>query len=232
MLPTRLLILGLAGLALLPAHKAVASAQDVPASQAGEASSGQIGWPEIDVELEVSEQQQLSTLRASMAEAEQAAMLNWASHLDLGARGQMVGRMLAAPLDQQRAFLRFLPLLSKEELGTLAWRSNEIKRQTFEFVLRYVARTAPGVARAKLFEDDHLEPFQMPEFHSLPPGEQQRLMAESGEFLEYWDIISRATNAVLAPPFTAPWQAQLFKSGPSASPYTPLEVRRERENYG
>jgi len=37
---------------------------------------------------------------------------------------------------------------------------------------------------------------------------------------------------VLAPPFTAPWQAQLFKSGPSASPYTPLEVRRERENYG
>jgi secreted trypsin-like serine protease len=44
--------------------------------------------------------------------------------------------------------------------------------------------------------------------------------------------LAAATNAVLAPPVTAPWQAQLFKSGASASPYRPIEVRRERENYG
>jgi len=228
----RFLIIGLTGLALLSTPGTGASAQDNPIPHPSSTPIQQIGWSEIDVELEVSERQQLSRLRASMTEAEQAAMLNWASHLELGARGQMIGRVLVAPLDQQQAFVRFLPLLSNNELGALAWRSNEIQRQTFEFVLRYVARTAPGKAREMLFEDDYLEPFQTPEFHLLSPDEQKRLMEESAEFLEYWDIISRATNAVLAPPFAAPWQAQLFKAGASASAYTPLEVRRERENFG
>lgn len=225
----RLLMLGLVAPALLPAPGLAASAQDNPILQA---PAPQIGWAEIDAELEAGEQQQLSALRASMSEAEQAAMLTWASHLELGARGQMIGRLLVAPPDQQQAFVRFLPLLSGRELGDLVWRSNEIQRQTFEFVLRYVARTAPGVARRMLFEDDYLEPFQTTEFHSLPPDEQKRLMEESSEFLEYWEIVAQATNAVLAPPFAAPWQAQLFKAGASASVYTPLEVRRERENFG
>ncbi len=228
----RLLIFGLVAPALLPAPGLAASAQDNPIAQPRDAAARQIGWSEIDAELVIGEQQQLSALRASMNQAEQAAMLNWASHLELGARGQMIGRMLAAPPDQQQAFIRFLPLLSDRELGDLAWRSTEIQRHTFEFVLRYVARTAPGIARRMLFEDDYLEPFQTPEFHSLPPDEQKRLMEESEDFLQYWEIIAQATNAVLAPPFTAPWQAQLFKSGASASPFTPLEVRRERENFG
>lgn len=237
----RLLILSLVMPALLPAPGLAASVQDNAVAQPSEVAARpavldvaarQVGWSEIDAELEMSEQQQLGALRAAMTEGEQAAMLNWVSHLELGARGQMIGRMLVAPLDQQQAFVRFLPLLSEKDLGTLAWRSNEIQRQTFEFVLRYVARTAAGKAREMLFEDDHLEPFQRPEFPSLPPDEQKRLMEESTEFLLYWDIVSRATNAVLAPPFAAPWQAQLFKAGASASAYTPLEVRRERENFG
>jgi hypothetical protein len=231
-LAKRLLIICLAALALLPVPGAAASAQDAPASQAGDAPSSQFGWPEINAELVVGEQQQLLALRASMIEAEQAAMLKWASYHELGGRGQMIGRMLAAPPDQQKAFVRFLPLLNERELGDLAWRSNEIQRKTFEFVLRYVARTEAAKARAMLFEDDYLEPFQRPDFHSLPPDEQKRLMEESGEFLEYWEMVAQATNAVLAPPFAAPWQAQLFKSGASASAYTPLEVRRERESFG
>jgi len=228
----RLLILSLVIPALMPAPGLAELAQDNSITQPSDVPAPQVGWSEINAELEVSEQRQLGVLRASMTEAEEAAILKWASHLDLGGRGQMIGRLLAAPPDQQQAFVRFVPLLDNNELGELAWRSTEIQRQTFEFVLRYVARTAPGKAREMLFEDDYLEPFQTPEFHSLPPDEQKRLMEESGEFLEYWDIVAQATNAQLAPPFSAQWQAQLFKSGASASAYTPLEVRRERENFG
>ena len=43
--------------------------------------------------------------------------------------------------------------------------------------------------------------------------------------------IEEVTNAELAPPFSAPWQVQLFKSGASASDLKPLEIRKEREHY-
>lgn len=224
-------VAGLLALALLPAPQSPVFAQAVPVAPSNEPPRG-VGWSDIDAELEIAEQEQFLALRMLMTPAEQAAVLNWASHLELGARGQLVGRMLAAPPEQQLAFVRFLPTLNEGEMQTLVWRSNEIQRQTFEFVLRYVARTPAPEARANLFGEAYLREIQTSDFFSLPPDEQARIMERNHEFLLYWDVIVRATNAELAPDFSAPWQAQIFKSGASASPFTPLEVRRERENFG
>ena len=214
-------------LAMLAATGSAASAQfvaTVPVEEHGPV----VGWAEIDAELEADEQRQFLKLRRSMTEPEQAAMLNWASKLELGARGQLVARLLKAPPDQQRAFVRFLPTLSDDNLGRLAARSDEILRQTFEFVLRYVAKTPEAEAREMLFGKGP----RFPDPGTMTPEQQRQASDRVNEFLIYWDILARATNAELAPRFSAPWQAQLFKSGASASPFTPLEIRRERENFG
>ena len=219
---------GLAG-ALLPVFGTQASAQGViPDWQLIDQPPTPIGWAEIDVELEPAEQKQLSVIRAAMSEAGRAAMLDWASNLELGARGQMFGRILHAPPDQQQPFVRFVTALTRQERSSLAGRLNEIQRGTLEFVLRYAARTPPDVARAVLFnpQDRVVGGADLVNVDHVPSEDDER------ELMEYWRILARATGAQFAPPFAAPWQVQLFKSGTSASPFTPLEVRREREAYG
>ena len=229
----RLALFGVLAGALLPLSGAQALAQGVlPQMQPIGHQPTPIGWAEIDAELEPAEQQQLSAIRVAMSEIERAAMLDWVSNLQLGARGQLIGRVLVAPQDQQQALVRFLPQLSKEQRAFLSMMSNEIQRNTLEFVLRYVARTPADEAREILFND--ASPAMVRPAGGASPDTGGRVPVEQDveELMEYWEIRARATGAQFAPPFAAPWQVQLFKSGTSASPFTPLEVRREREAYG
>src|SRR5262249_53571783 len=53
----------------------------------------------------------------------------------------------------------------------------------------------------------------------------------------YPEVMSRphavSVSHGFAPPrFAVPWQAEIYKSGESAAPLTPLEARTEREQYG
>lgn len=221
------LMLGLTALALVTASGAAAVDRGRFVAVPSDQRAPPIGWSEVAVELEIAEQYQLWALRSAMSPVEQEAMLTWATNLDLGARGHLFGRFLLVSAEQQQAFIRFLPLLREEELGELAWKSDELQRGTFEYVLRLVAKRPAPEVRAMMFGT------QFPvDVTSMSAEEQSGLQADIEELAAHWEILAKATGAVIAPPATAPWQAQLFKSGASASPYKPIEVRRERENYG
>lgn len=176
-------------------------------------------WPQVYAELEQDEQAQWNALRAGMTEQENLAVLGVAHALPLGGRGQLFARILAAPPAQQRAFFIFLGQLGPEQIEAVAVRSFDFDRGTLTWLLEVSTRKTPDHLRFMLFDA------QEPDGPKLEWPEQREVNL-------YWVQVPAVTNAELAPDVSAPWQAQIFKSGASASPLTPLEVRRERDNYG
>ncbi|WP_037501768.1 serine protease [Sphingomonas jaspsi] len=176
-------------------------------------------WPQVYAELEQNEQAQWNVLRAGMSEQEQLAVLGVAHALPLGGRGQLFARILAAPPAQQRAFFIFLVQLSPDQIEAVAVRSFDFERGTLAWLLEISTRKTPEHLRFMLFDA------QQPDGPKLEWPEQREVNL-------YWVQVPAVTNAELAPDVSAPWQAQIFKSGASASPLTLLEMRRERDNYG
>lgn len=208
---------------------AVASTIDAGALQQPATSSGPTAiedWAFIDAELVPAEQQGMAAIRATMSPQERLSFLAWARFMPEGARGQLIAILMTAPSAQQRAFTSLLPHLSAEEQEDLAMRSIDLDRGTFSWLLDFATRKTSKRARYILFE--YRDSFGDPE----PTGDRRLTEDEDNERLRYWVLIGGVTNAVLADPVYAPWQVEIYKSGDSASPLSPLEVRRERENYG
>lgn len=183
-------------------------------------------WADIDAELEPDEQSKLIALRSTMSGTESDAALGMARYLPIGARGQIFGRLITAPLDQQRAFMVMLTHLSPRNLPSVALQITDPYRGSFDWLLGLGVRKSPDRICFLLYGAA-----DCPDFASGPPPPPPDEQEEQ-EYLRYWSPAPYVTNAELAPDVSAPWQAQIFKSGKSASPLTPLEVRRERDNYG
>lgn len=197
-------------------------------------------WSPLDAELEVDEQLQLYSLRNEYSALDQGQLLGWFMGFKPGQRGSMAGRFLKAPIDQQRAFVRLLASSSPDEQEALRSHALDEFRDVFAYMLRFNANHSPAEVRYLFFVRQPIIGEPTPEdlaqeqkdLAPLTPEERVRVKQAEEEHDSYWIFVASVTNPVLAAAFTAPWQIELFKSGDSASPLNPLEVRREFDNYG
>lgn len=197
-------------------------------------------WSAIDAELEVDEQLRLYALRSQLPTLEQSQLAGWFMGYRPGRRGSMVGRFLKAPIEQQRAFARLVTASNPDEQDSLRLHATDEFRDVFAYMLRFTADHSLAETRYLFFlrqpvigeptPDDVAQ--AQKDLATLTPEEQARVKQAEAEHDHYWIVIGGVTNAVMAADVTAPWQIELYKSGASASPLIPVEIRREYDNYG
>lgn len=197
-------------------------------------------WSTLDAELEVDEQRQFSSVRAEFSPFDQNQLSGWFMGFRPGERGSMIGRFLTAPVEQQRAFIRLVSASNQDEQSSLRTHASDELRDVFAYMLRFTAGHSLPEVRYLFFLRRRSIGEPTPEFveeerknlATLTPEEQVRVKEAEDEHDRYWIFIGGVTNATIAGSFTAPWQIELYKSGKSASPLNPLEIRREFDNYG
>jgi hypothetical protein len=75
---------------------------------------------EVNAELETDEQARFATLFPGLAGNQQRALLEFLGQLPVGARGILVGKLIAAPADQRAGFLGYVASLAPDEWDHLA----------------------------------------------------------------------------------------------------------------
>ncbi|GAA4042635.1 hypothetical protein GCM10022281_24770 [Sphingomonas rosea] len=196
------------GLALLLAAPAAAQSDD-----------------RVGAELEAAEQPQWAAWWASMTPAEQGRMRLLTDGLGEGRRGFVVAAFLAAPEDTRRRFTALLARLDDAEVEKLAGRFGRYPAEFVEGLATYISKVGTDRAYHDLFVRAR---------YTTTPEDQADAPAEAAwKTFEYvWDPPEQVTRARIAENDMAPFQVQIFKAGVSAAPLSPLELRREFDNYG
>lgn len=217
---------------LLSAGSSAISAQAILPSpaQSGEAHSAsppipRTSWTDVYLELDAREAAAMDQVRTAMSSIEAWQFLAFADGMPVGARGQVSAKFLAAPAVKQRSFLTFLTNVSPEEAAMMGQRSSMPNRDTFDWLLDITGRMEADRLGYLLF-------VYRPSVPQEPGSIDPPLTPEEELEWSHWAIRLAVTHAELVDPAYTPWQVEIYKSGASASPLNPMEIRRERENYG
>lgn len=176
-------------------------------------------------ELELTERPPWLTWLTRLTPAEQERMRFFTDQLGEGRRGYVVAGLLAAPEETRRRFIALLAKLNDEEVAKLSGRFGRYPEAFLDGLKTYVGSVSTERAYHDMFVRAR---------YTVTPEDAADTAAEAAwqSFQYLWDPPEQLTRARIADDQAAPFQVQIFKAGASAAPLSPLELRREFDNYG
>ena len=156
---------------------------------------------------------------------------------DIGERGAFIDFLIKLPAVQQRGLVKMIDAMAPDERAAYAKELHLNDQNRWAAVPEYLVAAGPEAVRALMFgnllcRQEGRMGRQVLAFEChMPEG--------GAAFLDRWTVVItppkvwlRAPHGVVAPKSLAPWQAQIFKFGKDARPYTREEEAREAVNFG
>lgn len=236
-------------LALALAGSAAVMAMPQPAPET-QAAAGPPQPPPLPAFVPVAEGTGIAVLNAELSPAEQAGVGALFAPLDPAARSRLGQLFSALPLAWRGAFARellklpdaqpaqsiaLLAAVPDAKLGPLALAIADRQPYNWRALGPLAARARPGAAARILFGADPVAACWQDAGDPNAPGADAIAVPcidAGADFQTSWSQrLYAGINMELAPPFTAPWQVQLFRAGRSAanevSPYVlSLDISR------
>lgn len=185
-------------------------------------------------QIPVDEQRDFGAFMGSLDRFQTAQLLQITAGLrEFGMRGIFVHFLMDLPAKKRAAMIDLIELMTDAQAGRYAYELSINPRADWIAVPELVASAGNHATLALMFgnlpcrysRDEQLMHCEIP--------------ADAARFLARWRIAylaarySRQTaHGVKAPVRLGAWQAQIFRSGPDARPYSLAETEEEKKDYG